>query len=90
MEPDLAFVIGTADGVADTPSWEGYREGIDDIRYATKLRQEIRKAESGSDLRKKQIAVQAGLWLAKINVHAPGFDPEWTRFQIIEWILKLI
>ena len=89
VEPDLAFVIGTADGVVDTPSWEGYREGIDDIRYATKLREEIGKAGKSGSAEKKRIAAAADGWLDKINVHTPGFDPEWTRLQVIEWILKL-
>ncbi len=90
VEPDLAFVIGTADGVVDTPSWEGYREGIDDVRYATKLRQSIAKTRQGGDKNKIAIADAADAWLGEINVHTPGFDPGWTRLQIIEWILKLI
>ena len=90
VEPDLAFVIGTADGVVDTPSWEGYREGIDDVRYATKLRQEIIKTRNGGDKEKITIANEADAWLGQINVHKPGFDPGWTRLQVIEWILKLI
>lgn len=35
----------TTDGVVDTVSWEGYREGIDDVRYITTLEAMIGKAK---------------------------------------------
>ncbi|MEN6645406.1 MAG: carbohydrate-binding family 9-like protein [Armatimonadia bacterium] len=38
------FVYPTADGVIDTVQWEGYREGIDDLRYLGTLRHAIAAA----------------------------------------------
>ena len=34
---DHVFAYPTSDGVVDTIEWEGLREGIDDVRYATTL-----------------------------------------------------
>lgn len=34
----MVFAYGTGDGVIDTLGWEGFREGLDDIRYATALK----------------------------------------------------
>lgn len=85
----LTYVVNTADGVVDSPSWEAYREGIDDVRYATKLRQEIRKAKNGSDAAKRKIAEKAETFLAQVNIHLPEFDPGWVRLQIIDYLLDL-
>ena len=37
----------TVDGVIDTIAWEGYREGVDDVRYVTTLQKAI---EAGVDV----------------------------------------
>lgn len=42
---DHNFAYPTVDGVIDTIQWEGYREGIDDLRYLNSLRQAMAKAE---------------------------------------------
>jgi hypothetical protein len=34
---DHVFAYPTVNGVIDTTAWEGYREGVDDVRYLTKL-----------------------------------------------------
>ena len=34
---DHNFTYPTVDGVIDTLAWEGFREGIDDVRYVTTL-----------------------------------------------------
>ncbi len=81
------YAMPTADGIIDTPGWEGYREGIDDVRYATKLRQEILRA--GSDPRKKETAEKASCFLDSVRIDTMEFDPAWTRLQIIDFILDL-
>ena len=40
----MVFAYGTGDGVLDTIQWEGFREGVDDIRYATALVKLAREA----------------------------------------------
>ena len=34
---DHVFAYPTSDGVIDTVQWEGFREAVDDVRYADKL-----------------------------------------------------
>jgi hypothetical protein len=36
-----AFAYPTSNGVVDTMAWEGFREGVNDIRYVVRLEQEI-------------------------------------------------
>ena len=83
IEPDLAFVIPTADGVVDTPSWEGYREGVDDIRYATLLRHLCRRCPGSK-------ADEATGFLDSINAYKLDFDCGYTRLKIIDYILDLM
>ena len=71
------------DGVVDTPSYEGYREGVDDIRYATLLRMLCQKHPGPR-------ADAATKMLDAINVYERGFDSGWMRLQIIEAILDLL
>ena len=40
----MVFAYGVSDGVLDTLQWEGFREGIDDIRYATEMTRLARTA----------------------------------------------
>jgi len=47
------FVYPTVDGVIDTIAWEGYREGIDDLRYLATLRKAIGKAEKSAAAQKR-------------------------------------
>lgn len=87
---EWAYVIQTADGVVDTPSYEGYREAIDDIRYATKLQLEIERALAGKSEKARKSARAARAWLDAIGVDMVGYDPKWIRWQMVEWTLKLI
>ncbi len=85
--PALTYTMPTADGVVDTPGWEGYREGIDDVRYATKLREEI--ARAASDPAKKKLAEKASRFLDTTNIDTQEFDSARTRMRIIDYILDL-
>ena len=69
------YVFLTADGVVDTPSWEGQREAVDDVRYATLLRM--------------LDDPEANAWLDTIDPFAPDFNPSKLRAEIIERILRL-
>jgi len=81
---DHNFVYPTADGVVDTVEWAGYREAIDDIRYATTLREAAVTARKNG---KAQLADQAEKWLASIDAEHADLDQ--VRKQMIDWILKL-
>lgn len=76
----------TADGVIDTIAWEGFREGVDDVRYATTLRLEIEKAKKGQDKRKRELALEAERYLDEFDVTG---DLDKIRQEIIAGILKL-
>ncbi len=84
---DHNFVYPTADGVVDTIAWEGYREAVDDIRYATTLREAAAAARKSGDPAKVQLANAAEQWLQ--NIDAEKADLDAVRTAIIRWILKL-
>ena len=80
-EGDLALVIGTADGVVDTPSHEGYREAYDDLRYLTLLRQLCERHPG-------KLADEAKAWVDTREPFRPGFNATNGRLIVIDYILK--
>jgi len=79
------FVYPTADGLLDTIQWEGYREGIDDLRYLGTLRQAIHDATAaGGD--RAGTAQEAQRFLDALDVTG---DLDTVRARMIDWILKL-
>jgi hypothetical protein len=81
---DHNFVYPTADGVIDTIQWEGYREGIDDLRYLATLRKAVAKAEK-SGAKKQANAARA--FIEKVNVKKGNLCD--IRNEMIGWIMKL-
>lgn len=67
------YVFLTADGVVDTPSWEGQREAVDDVRYATMLRM-MNDPDSNA-------------WLDAIDPFARDFNPSKVRAEIVNRIM---
>ena len=83
----MNLVYGSGNGCVDTLAWEGFREGIDDIRYATLLKTKALKLiESGST--KARYAARLAL---KLLADAKGddFDLGTFRYEMIRHILKL-
>jgi len=80
---DHMFVYPTADGVIDTIAWEGYREGIDDLRYLATLRKSIAAAEKTQAQRAK--AAKAFIEGVDIN----KADLNRLRNEMIGWIIEL-
>jgi len=83
---DLNFTYPTVDGVIDTIAWEGYREGIDDIRYGTTLKLAIEKAKGSSSEAKRRAAEAAEQFLGKIGEKD---DMDQTRQGVIDHILAI-
>ena len=83
----MNFVYGDGDGVIDTIAWEAFREGIDDIRYATLLQQLARPLVDSKDLQKKYAARKALQFLADLD--SESFDLTTARLEIIRHILTL-
>ena len=82
----LNMVYPTDDGVIDTVQWEGYREGIDDIRYATTLMQAIAEAKNSKKKARVTLAAEAEKYIEDVDVTG---DLDAVRAQIIDYILRL-
>ena len=83
---DENMAYPTADGVIDTIQWEGYREGIDDLRYLATLNAALRKAAAD-----RPAAVQATRFLAELKKSdLSKLDLDDVRKQMIDHILKLL
>lgn len=81
---DNAIVYPTVDGVVPTLALAGLREGRDDVRYATLLKEKIEKAKI--NLNKRYEAEKAERWLENVNIDE---DLDEVRAKIIEWIICL-
>ena len=86
MFRDENMAYPTADGVIDTIQWEGYREGIDDLRYLATLNATLRKAAADSPA-----AMQATHFLTELKkADLTKLDLDYVRKQMIDHILKLL
>ena len=86
------MVYPKIDGVIDTVQWEGYREGVDDVRYLTTLLNAVKKAEASTDEKIKAALTQAKAYLKELkaaDVNAMEKDLYTIRAEIISHILKL-
>lgn len=77
------FVYPTVDGVIDTIQWEGYREGIDDLRYLTTLRKAVAEAESAG------IGKEAAAAKRFIDGMEVTGDLDALRREMVAWIRRL-
>jgi hypothetical protein len=82
-----SMVYRTTEGVIDTIQWEGYREGIDDLRYVTTLQQVIEKAKNSGDKVRVAVADEAQKYLD--GVDAAYGDLEQIRSAMVKYILAL-
>ena len=83
----MMLVYGTGDGCVDTIAWEGVREGLDDIRYATKLKQLAEPLVKGTT--DQRYAAKKALQLL---ADADGDDMDLTtlRLEMIRHIERLM
>ncbi|QJD82017.1 hypothetical protein [Cohnella herbarum] len=84
----FGFVYPTQTDVIDTLAWEGFREGLDDIRYATKLKQLAADAQASGDAGRIAIANRALNWLETMDERAVKSDL--IRLEMVSHIMKLI
>lgn len=82
------LVYPTKTNVIDTIAWEGYREGIDDIRYATKLKQVAADALSSGVPERITAANQALNWLESVDERSTNQDL--LRLEMIRHILHML
>lgn len=83
----MVYAYGCAGGVIDTLQWEGFREGVDDIRYATLMTDLARKAQVSADIRVRYLGGQAMQMLAALDVKS--FDQDACRGEMIRFIEAL-
>lgn len=86
------MVYRTKSGVIDTIQWEGYREGVDDVRYVTTLLKKIEEAEKSKDAKIREVALEAKEYLEELkkgDVNHPKVDLDAVRLKMISYILKL-
>ncbi len=82
-----SIIYPTCDDYVDTLAWEGLREGIDDIRYMTLLRQTADQAVAHKDPAVQQLGRKA---LSKIAyTDCIRKDAENIRMEAVSWILRL-
>jgi hypothetical protein len=81
---DLCFTYPTTTGVIDTIAWEGYREGVNDVRYLTTLLNAIKRAKSTGRV---AAAINAEKYLNSIDVQ--NGDPDATRSGLVKQIMLL-
>jgi hypothetical protein len=80
---DHCFTYPTMDGVIDTIAWEGFREGVDDVRYVTTLEDMLAHAPADTPLIR-----QGRDYLSKLRSRIDE-DPDTLRGEIITMILRL-
>ncbi len=81
---DHVFAYPTMNGVVDTLAWEGFREGVDDVRYLATLQEAIKAAEA--DAAKQGRVREAKAW---INGLDPAKDLDALRQEMVALILRL-
>ena len=83
----MVFAYGCYSGVIDTLQWEGFREGLDDIRYATALVKLARRAAKSQDIDTRYAGNKALQYLASFRRDADDLDA--CRAEMTNYILSL-
>ena len=83
---DFSFVYYTKTGQIDTLQWEGWREGVDDVRYLTTLQSKIMECRAANDPAKRSDVARAEAWLRSFEVTT---DAQQIRQEAISHILAL-
>ncbi|MFA6809069.1 MAG: hypothetical protein WCR27_08755, partial [Eubacteriales bacterium] len=87
------MVYPTIDGVIDTVQWEGYREGIDDVRYLTTLLNIIKKHEGSHKKNVQDALVAAKTYLKELketDINLSNRDMDTIRLEILVHILDIM
>lgn len=84
---NFAMTYGTRDGVIDTLQWEGMREAVDDVRYATLLRTLAHRLVETGSTEAVYAARISRLWLSQLDEHRA--DLNLARQEMIYKILQL-
>lgn len=83
----MVITYRNGDGLMETIQWSGFREGVDDMRYMTYLKQLAAEAGEKGDLGARIAAKKALLYLALLPRDRPDLNA--IRAETIAHILKL-
>ncbi len=75
-------------GMVDTLQWEGFREGVDDMRYATYLKLLVQEAVQSGNTERMLTGKKALQYMALLK--PAEMDLEVVRGEMVEHILKLL
>lgn len=82
----IIMVYAISDRILDTLAWEGVREGLDDVRYATKLKLLAYEAEKSSDADVLHLGRRA---LAFITYWDVRENADTFRMECVNYIMQL-
>ena len=77
----------TTNGIVPTLALEGFREGLDDVKYATVLRLAVDEALRTDSADAQASAAQAAAWLDGLDPATADLDA--ARAEMIRWIIRL-
>ena len=83
---DHVFAYPTVNGVIDTVQWEGFREGVDDVRYVTTLEKGIAAAKACGNKAAAKLAAESEMWLGKLDIEG---DLQALRLDMAQRIIRL-
>ncbi len=83
----MVFAYGCYDGVLDTLQWEGFREGVDDVRYATLMTSLAREALKSDELETRYAGGKALQFLATFQRERDDLNA--GRLEMARHILAL-
>jgi len=96
---DHSMTYASLDGPIDTIQWEGFREGVDDVRYLRTLQAHIRRARSSGRPDLVAMGRSAETWINGVPIQSkprvlppgavPPHDLDALRQQMIRRILDL-
>jgi hypothetical protein len=83
----MVIAYASGQGLMETIEYAGFREGCDDIRYATCLKLLVAEAQEKGPVENVLLAKKALQFLATLK--RDELDLDYVRMEIIEYILKL-
>ena len=83
----LMLVYPAADDILDTIEWEGVREAVDDVRYATCLQRLVAEGRRSGDVETDYAARAAATWLSQVDCERSSLA--YLRAETISRIRKL-
>ncbi len=85
---DHVFAYPTLDGVIDTLAWEGFREGVDDVRYITTLENSLADVKSSHRAIKQGLIEEVDKFLDELRGYKSN-DLDGMRRRIVSYIIQL-